>query len=164
MILAFSHPGIVVNDLEAAREFYEKMFGFKVISPEGWSNSAESDKAVGVEGTACKGYLMAGHNCYLELFEYHAPEQTGPAPLTLGPQEMGIRHLAFYVDDCRKEHQRLLNLGGQVLGTPVPNENGKYVVYCRDPFGNIIELCEVPVPEENPTTLPGVNCLGDYIG
>ena len=66
MILAFSHPGIVVDDLEAAREFYEKMFGFQVISQEGWSNSAQSDKAVGVEGTACNGLTqeITEHTCF----------------------------------------------------------------------------------------------------
>ena len=31
-----------------------------------------------------------------------------------------------------------------------------------DPFGNILELCEIPVEEENPTTLPGVSTLGTY--
>ena len=28
-------------------------------------------------------------------------------------------------------------------------------MFCRDPFGNILELCEVAVPEEYPTNLPG---------
>ena len=45
MILAFSHPGIVVYDLEAAREFYEKMFGFQVISQEGWSAASQVAQA-----------------------------------------------------------------------------------------------------------------------
>ena len=107
---------------------------------------------------------MAGHNCHLELFEYIAPAKTGVTPSSLGPHELGIRHLAFYVDDCRKEYRRLLDLGGQVLGEPVADEKGVYVVYCRDPCGNIIELCEIPVPEENPTRLPGINCLGNFAG
>ena len=47
MILAFSHPGIVVPDLEAAREFYQVMFGFRLLSDEGWSDSPETDRFVG---------------------------------------------------------------------------------------------------------------------
>jgi len=32
MILAFAHPGIVVPNLEKAIDFYNRMFGFDVIS------------------------------------------------------------------------------------------------------------------------------------
>ena len=35
-------------------------------------------------------------------------------------------------------------------------------VYLRDPFGNIIELCEIPNERENPTNLPGVNALSEF--
>lgn len=164
MILAFAHPGIVVPDLEAAVTFYYKMFGFEVINQEGWSDCPEADLAVGAINSACKGHMMKGHNCFLELWQYSSPTQSVEQPGKLGAQELGIRHLAFYVDDCRHEYERLLDLGGQVLGEPVASENGVYVAYCRDPFGNIIELCEIPVPEENPTRLPGVDKLGNFSG
>lgn len=130
------------------------MFGFHVIGNEGWQNSPEADKAIGSQGSASRGVMMAGHNCFLELWEFSAPTQGDTSPSQLGPHEQGIRHLAFYVDDCEHEYQRLLSLGGQVLGSP---EGG--VVYCRDPFGNIIELCEVPSEQENPTILPGIDSL-----
>lgn len=157
MILAFSHPAIVVSDLEKARRFYEDMFGFKVISNEGWSNNQQADLAIGTPDSDCQGYMMAGHNCFLELFTFNAPSQTAPSPQNLGVQEQGIRHLAFYVDDVIKESERFISLGGQAHGEP---QGG--AVYLRDPFGNIIELCEIPNPEENPTKLPGVNTLSQY--
>ena len=157
MILAFAHAGLVVPDLEAAREFYAQMFGFRPLSEEGWNNSAQADRAIGGAGSACRGLMMAGHNCHLELWEYSAPAQGDVNPQQQGSHELGIRHLAFYVDDCRAEDERLLSLGGQVLGQP---EGG--VVYCRDPFGNIIELCEIPTEAENPVALPGVSALGSY--
>ncbi len=164
MILAFAHPALVVSDVEAARTFYEKMFGFRVINEEGWSDNPDVDRAVGSNNSACKGYMMAGHNCCLELFEFSAPEETGPEPKTLGSHEQGIRHLAFYVDDCHHEFRRLLDLGGESLGEVVDIGGGIHTVYCRDPFGNIIELCEIPAPEENPTNLPGINKLDDFTG
>lgn len=164
MILGFAHPALVVPDLEKARLFYEKMFGFRVLSNEGWSKNDEVDRAIGIKGSASKGYMLAGHNCHLELFEFYSPKQTGPAPADLGPHEPGIRHLAFFVEDCHAEYRRLIELGGDVLGEPVNLGIDNYAVYCRDPFGNIIELCSVPSPDQDLRALPGVSRLGDYSG
>jgi catechol 2,3-dioxygenase-like lactoylglutathione lyase family enzyme len=164
VILGFAHPGLVVPDLEGARSFYEKMFGFRHFCDEGWQDNPAVDKVVGVDGSACKGYTLAGHNCYIELFEFSAPKQECPVPGELGPHDLGIRHLAFFVDDCRAEYQRLLDLGGEMLGEPTDIGGGVYTAYCRDPFGNIIELAELPSKEEDPRNLPGVDSLGDYEG
>lgn len=161
MILAFAHPALVVPDLEAAREFYQQMFGFRMHSQEGWKDNPVVDSAIGSRASSCRGYTLAGHNCYLELFEFEAPPATGPEPGSLGPQEPGIRHLAFYVDDCRAECERFLSLGGSALGQAPPPESGINVVYMRDPFGNIIELCEIPTAEENPLNLPGITRLNN---
>lgn len=164
MILAFAHPAVVVSDLEAARGFYEKMFGFRKIGDEGWQDNPTVDKAIGLEGSACKGYMLAGHNCCLELFEFSAPRQTAPAPAGLGPHESGIRHLSFYVDDCQKEYERFIELGGAALGEPTNIGDGIHAVYCRDPFGNIVELCEIASDEEHPLNLNGIDRLDDYEG
>ena len=164
MILGFGHPGLVVPDLERARAFYQRMFGFHVIGEEGWENCPELDAAVGVVGSATRGYMMAGHNCFLELWEFRAPAQSGPEPGMLGAHEAGIRHLAFYVDDCRKECARLVELGGKVLGEPAGDPVNGFAVYCRDPFGNLIELAEVPAETERLDSLPGVSTVGSYEG
>jgi len=162
MILAFAHPGIVVPDLEQAIDFYSKAFGFRLLSDqEGWENSPETDRAIGCPDSASRGAMLAGHNCYLELFEYKSPVQTAEPPSTFLAHEPGIRHIAFYVDDVRKEFERFLSVGGQALGELVA---GATAVYGRDPFGNIIELAEIPNPQENPTELPGVDKLGDFGG
>jgi catechol 2,3-dioxygenase-like lactoylglutathione lyase family enzyme len=160
MILAFAHPGIVVPDLSTAIEFYTRAFGFRLLSDaEGWENSPVTDKAIGCPNSASKGAMLAGHNCYLELFEYSSPQQTAPPPEQFLAHEPGIRHIAFYVDDVRRQFERFLSVGGQPLGELV---EGATAVYGRDPFGNIIELAEIPNPQEDPTTLPGVDKLGDF--
>ena len=164
MILGFAHPGLVVPDLERARDFYERMFGFRYFCDEGWSENEVADRIIGLAGSSCRGVTLAGHNCYLELFEFSAPPQRNVTDATAGPQECGIRHLCFYVDDCRAEYQRLLELGGEMLGEPTDIGGGAYTVYCRDPFGNIIELAEIPTKEEDPRNLPGVDSLGTYSG
>jgi len=164
MILAFAHPGLVVPDLELARDFYHRMFGFEVISEEGWSDSPEMDRAIGLNGSSCRGLMMKGHNCFLELFKFDSSTaETDPAQHPTADMP-GIRHLAFYVDDCRAEYQRLKGLGGIALGEPAGDDKAGYAVYCRDPFGNIIELAEIPTPSESPLNLPGVSCLDEYKG
>jgi catechol 2,3-dioxygenase-like lactoylglutathione lyase family enzyme len=158
MILAFAHPCLVVPDLELAREFYQQMFGFTVLNKEGWQDDAALDQATGLQNSACRGYMMKGHNCFLELFEFSAPESE-EQPRYQDAHEPGIRHLAFFVDDCWLEYERLQKLGGIPMGVPAGDAENGYAVYCRDPFGNIIELAEIPNPEECPTTLPGVSRL-----
>ncbi len=161
MILAFAHPCLVVPDLERAREFYEEMFGFKVLSREGWTDDPTIDQATGLEKSSARGYMMKGHNCFLELFEFTSPDpEDGPAHLP-SADEPGIRHLAFYVDDCWSEYERLQKLGGIAMGVPAGDDEQGFAVYCRDPFGNIIELAEIPDPAECPTRLPGISRLAN---
>ena len=69
--------------------------------------------------------------------------------------------IAFYVDDPQKELDRLISLGGSALGR-LPEGGG--AVYARDPFGNMIELCQIPTPEESPVNLAGVAELGNFEG
>ena len=159
MILAFAHPCLVVPDLEMARDFYQQMFGFEVISEEGWSDEPDMDSATGLEQSACRGYMMKGHNCFLELFEFSSPESTEHQSRYVNANEPGIRHLAFFVDDCWLEYERLQSLGGIPMGVPAGDPEHGYAVYCRDPFGNIIELAEIPGPDECPTQLPGISRL-----
>jgi len=164
MILAFAHPAIVVPDLEQAREFYERMFGFRVLTNEGWHDDPVVDRAIGSTRSCARSYVLAGHNTFLELFEYSAPPKQGPDPASLGPQEMGLRHLAFFVDDLETEYRRFIELGGEALGSLPADTEAPRAVYLRDPFGNIVELAEIPHEREDPRRLPGVDSLGDYDG
>ncbi len=157
MILGFAHPCLVVDDLDAAQAFYSEMFGFRLVSEEQWADSAAVDRAIGSTGAAARGRMLAGHNCFLELFTYKVPVATTGSSADLGPHEPGIRHLAFYVDDCVAEYKRAIALGATSQGLPPEKEGDARAVYIRDPFGNIIELCEVASSEEHPNKLPGFN-------
>ncbi len=123
MILGFAHPAIVVPDLEKAREFYEKMLGFSVVAEESWEADNEMfNSGVGLLGSGARYYMLKGHNCFLELFEYASPAKTDPSPETLGAHELGIRHLAFYVDDVWQELDHLKALGGIHMNEPVGDD------------------------------------------
>ncbi len=142
MIQGLSHVAISVPDLERAREFYTQMFGFKLWTKESWEAPNDVyDHGVGLKNSAARGYIMVGVNCYLELWEYASPRPQG-SPLERGANDYGIRHLSFEVDDVLKEFERLEKLGGIVMNRPGRKGNEKTAIYCRDPFGNIIELME----------------------
>jgi catechol 2,3-dioxygenase-like lactoylglutathione lyase family enzyme len=162
-ILGFAHASIVVPDIEKALEFYTKMFGLKPTAREDWERGNEFfDHVAGLEGTSARGYILKTHNCYLELYQYLSPEQTGPEPGDLGAHELGIRHLAFYVDDIFAEYNRLKELGGVQINPPAGDTEQGFVTFCRDPFGNIIELSTVGGPSRPLTELDGVRSNGSY--
>lgn len=163
MILGFSHPAIVVNDLERMIEFYEKAFNFRPLSQEfeSWDNNPAIDAATGLNKSSVSGVMLAGHNCYLELFKFRSPEPDGVKPDCISAAGMGLRHLCFYTDDIPADYQRLLDLGAQTLGRP-QCEKGIPAVYLRDPEGNIIELAEFPSKEENLVNLAGISQLQGY--
>lgn len=160
MILGFAHPAIVVKNLDRAIKFYCQAFGFRELSEqfESWRDVPAIDAAIGLHDSAVRGRMLAGHNCFLELFQFEKPEATGPAPQELLAHELGIRHLSFFVDDIEAEYDRLVALGASPLGTPQKSK-GIPAVYLRDPEGNIVELAEVPHPAEDLRQLPGVNKL-----
>ena len=143
MIIGFHHPGIVVPDLERAREFYTEALGFEYVREFGWDRS-ESEQGVAVMGvpdTAARCAIMKGPNCYLELFEYESPEQRGN-PAERRACDPGIAHIAFQVTDIVSVFEQFKAAGGVVHNSPVKTGEA-YSTYCRDPFGNIIELMEV---------------------
>lgn len=139
------HAGLVVDDLDAAIAFYGQLLDMKVIERDRWRPPATAeDQAVGLIGSSADGVMLRGSGSYLELWTYHAPVQVGDDPGDRGAHERGLRHLAIEVDDVAASLARVVELGGSTMGDPVQlDDTGAAVVYCRDPFGTIIELMSV---------------------
>lgn len=136
------HVGLVVDDLDAAIAFYGALLDMREIERDRWRSPAPvEDQAVGLAGSSADGAMMHGSNSYLELWQYHAPGQIGDEPADRGAHERGLRHLAIEVDDVPAALARLVELGGSKMGDPVVvSDDGAAAVYCRDPFGTIIEF------------------------
>ena len=136
-----------------------------MVSYEPWEADNEFyNRGVGLVGSAARCYILSGHNCYLEIYQYDSPTRIGPQPAGLGAHELGIRHLSFFVDDVWKEWSRLQSLGGKAMNEPVGNEEFGWATYCRDPFGNIIELCTYGGSRDKLTRLPAVDFENDFEG
>lgn len=142
--MAFDHTGMVVPDLHEAVEFYITAFGFTVDS---WEADTDVDPdAIGLPGEAVRlrGAILNAGNARLELHQYLQP--TGTAPRRVSDQ--GIGHIAFSVADIQQSHQYLAGLG--VTWNTEPNLitdgelAGRWWVYGKDPWGNVIELGQDP--------------------
>ena len=142
MMHGIHHAGLVVDDLERAVEFYGRLLDMEPIEIDEWSApSPQHDQAVGLTGSSARGVMLRGSNSYLELWSYGAPRRVGPNPAELGANEPGLRHLAIEVDDVDAAWRLVQQLGGSAMGEPVvTSDDGAAVVYCRDPFGTILEL------------------------
>ena len=138
-IIGFHHAAIVVPDLDEAVRFYAGLAGYEKIRESRWDSESGFNQIIGMTGSSARFCLLQGANGYLELFEYEQPQSTAN-PALLNAADYGIRHLCLQVEDVAQALARVIELGGAKMNEPVTNELGITCVYCRDPFGNLLEL------------------------
>lgn len=136
----YSHIGIACQDPIAIEKFYTKYFGFKRarVIPLG------DEQMV---------FIKSG-NVYLELFQAKE-ESPGPPPKEDGPWYPGWRHIAFKVDSV---DAKLAEMGDDAKITHGPFGFDDFIpgwrtVWVADPEGNIVEISQGYVDEENPPPL-----------
>lgn len=135
--LTFSHMAISCQDLIATERFYTKYFGFKRsrVVPLG-------DQQI--------VFIKLGE-MYLELFQANRESPVGP-PNNDGPQYPAWRHLAFQVDDVDAKLAEMGNDAKITLG-PLNFDDfipGWRTVWVADPNGNIVEISQGYVDQDNP--------------
>ena len=137
----FHHMGLACRDPLRIEAFYARHFGFcraRVI-PLG------TDQIV---------FIRCG-DAYLELFQAKG-DAPAPAPGGAGPEYPGWRHLAFRVDDVDAMLNEMGSDAHVTLG-PVNFDDiipGWRTVWVADPEGNIIEISQGYVDQDNPPPLP----------
>ena len=135
------HVGVVVDDLAAATAFFLAL-GLE-LRGEGQVEGGWVDGVVGLEGVRV-GYAMVetpdGHG-RLELVKFHSPSVRGGdghAPAST----LGIRHVAFEVDDIDAAVAAVRAHGGELVGEVENYEDIYRLCYVRGPEGIIVELAE----------------------
>jgi catechol 2,3-dioxygenase-like lactoylglutathione lyase family enzyme len=135
------HVGIVVDDLDAAIAFFVEL-GLEV---EG-QGSVEGEwvgKVIGLGDVRSDVAMLRapGGGTNIELSKFIRPDaeaDAGPAPAN----RLGIRHIAFVVDDLDGMLTRLRAQGVQLVGE-VQNYQDVYLLcYVRGPEGIFVELAE----------------------
>ena len=132
LVTALDHAGLSVGDLAAARDFYERAFGFEL--------EFAFDLPGGIRGAMLR--LESGGR--LELFEHPEPD----AGLTPGsPLEAlatrGYGHFALSAPDIDVLFERAWRAGAAEKVSPRPSpEPGVRFAFLADPEGNLVELVE----------------------
>jgi glyoxylase I family protein len=143
VIRGIHHISLHTANFDRQVQFYREAFGFVPVADEmHFDNFALFDQIVGVEGSKVRQVMLKASNCFIELFEWAAPEgRTGPA---LNANDRGYTHFCVDVTDIEAEYDRLSALG-MTFAHPNPVSVGPFKsVYGRDPDGNIIEIQQVP--------------------
>ena len=138
--LRFSHVAITCKDPLIIERFYSKYFGF------------ERARVV-VAGEDQTVFLKMG-NVRLELFRATA-EALDTSIGGAGPEYPGLRHLAFQVDDVDAALAEMGEDAHITLGPLGFDEVilGWRTVWLSDPEGNIVEISQGYIDQENPPPL-----------
>ena len=138
--LVFSHIALSCKDPLAIERFYTQHFGFQRarLIPLG------TDQIV---------FIKSG-SMYLELFRAEGASPAPPADKD-GPHYPGVRHIAFQVDDVEAKVRQMgadarVTLGPLDFGAFIP---GWRTVWLADPEGNIVEVSQGYVDQDNPPPL-----------
>lgn len=145
-IKRMENVGIVVDDLAATTEFFVEL-GLKVLG-EGPGGSAQTvegpwaDRVVGLDGIRVEVVMLdAPDDGRLDVMKFHAPQALGGDP-NAPPNTLGIRRLAFSVDDIDAVVAGLRARGTELLGEMVNYEDLYKLCYVRGPEGIIVMLAE----------------------
>ncbi len=137
----FAHVGVVVEDLDAATEFFVEL-GLE--AGEAWESSGDwVDRVIGLNGASARARMLTtpqGGAC-IELAQFASPE-TPSSDAAAPSNALGYRHITFQVDDLDDTLVRLARLGATLVGDVVAYEDVFRVCYVRGPEGIIVELAE----------------------
>ncbi|MBC7890507.1 MAG: VOC family protein [Ferruginibacter sp.] len=126
-IKAIHHIAILTDDYERSKRFYIDVLGFVAL--------AETYRA---ERQSYKLDLAINGQYQIELFSF--PEYKQRASF---PEQKGLRHLAFAVEDIEIAVDELTRKGVAVQGIRTDELTNKKFCFFYDPNGQPLELYEI---------------------
>jgi len=139
-VTAIAHVGMTVPDLARAARWYQEVLGFEELGPrvqvragDGHAGTVAADVLGHAFGTFRQAHLTCANGVALELFEF-----AEPAPERL----RGLFHVCVTVDAVAATARRIGVRGGRQTSRVwrIFDDEPFLTCYCRDPFGNVIEL------------------------
>ena len=126
MLKRIHHVAIICSDYEVSKRFYTGVLGLEIIQ-----------EVYRAERDSYKLDLAVGGQYQIELFSFPNPPKRPSRP-----EAVGLRHLAFEVDDIEKA---VLHLSDhKVIAEPIriDEHTGKRFTFFADPDGLPIEFYE----------------------
>ena len=145
---AFSHIGITVPNLEKAVEFYRDVMGWYVMMPptlvKEENESAIGQMCIDVFGEGWESFKIAhlstSDTIGIELFEFN---ENTKKQAEFNPYKTGIFHFSVKDPNIESLVEKIVKAGGKQrmpIREYFPDEKPYKMVYCEDPFGNIVEI------------------------
>lgn len=146
MNVKYLHTNLVCDDWKKVANFYQNVFECVPVYTQKRNSKKWLEQCTGVMEACIEGGVLlklpggGEHGPILEIFQYAQSEEK----LDAVANRKGFGHIAFEVDDIVAAQKKVLEFGGSDLGEIAPVELGQgkrlFVVYMKDPEGNIIEL------------------------
>lgn len=144
---AFNHIGLSVPDVDAAFKWYTQVLGlYPIMAPTEIERDASAigvmcDDVFGDSWTKFKiCHLATADRIGIELFEF--PDNESPDN-NLEFKKTGIFHFCITDPDIEELALKIVATGGKQrmpVRSYYPDEKPYRMVYCEDPWGNIIEI------------------------
>lgn len=144
MIQKIDHINIVVSNLDAATKFFLDL-GFEKTTASRLGGQQMST-VTGLADIKARYIALSlpGADTHLELIQYFSPPGGKDSELQKA-NRIGLRHLAFSVDDIEAVVQMLKAKGVEfVSDIQTWEKTGKKLVYFYGPEGILLELAQYP--------------------
>ena len=120
------HIAIICSNYEASKKFYTDILGFKI-----------KEETYRAERASYKLDLMLNDEYIIELFSF-----PNPVPRPTRPEAMGLRHLAFEVNNLDESIEYLEKKGVNTEGVRVDDITNKRFTFFNDPDNLPLEFYE----------------------
>jgi catechol 2,3-dioxygenase-like lactoylglutathione lyase family enzyme len=157
-----NHTAVSVPDLDQAIKWHIEVLGFTMVRGpvEFLADDSLPGRAVrDIHGPDLKkmriAWLSSGNQVGFEIFEYIEPKAQRRTTDNFEYWKSGFTHICITDPNIEDLCNRISESGGKQrsnLWEIVPDKGYK-VVFCEDPFGNIIEICSNGF-EQTITSLP----------
>ncbi|WP_058307875.1 VOC family protein [Gracilibacillus massiliensis] len=140
-IQRIDHVGVIVDDLSAAKEFFLDL-GLEMLG-EGEVEGDWVERIIGLNDVK-ETVVMLGlpdGEATLELVKFHTPQDEKGIQQSYA-NTLGIRHIAFAVEDIESIVTNLKKKGTELIGEIQNYKNVYKLCYVRGPEGIILELAE----------------------
>lgn len=145
------HIGVVSQDIDSAKDFWAKAFGFKVF----WDEIEPSPYISQLLGFPCPGLrtvkMSNSTGFVIELLRFPESEVTTTSSTGHRLCLSGVSHFAIELQNIEIAIARLISLGAELVssGVQIPPDSPVKVAYLRAPDNVYLELVEAAFLQRN---------------